>query len=258
MDNEKNSENAPVNWASLVPELFYDLIGRVIPGIAFIIGLVYVLDKTIIHELWEQKLSSGQNFDPPYTFIFILLLGAGYATGLILTFIGDWLCSIFKTYQFKRFLNKFALYDYIKNLAMLPSKLTNKSENELSRSDCEALFQLQHNDVKKNNAREARSLSKSGAEVQLCVNTSAAYIILSIVLILRCIFCKEFSQNLDLIIFAAIAIVTFLAASYRNERFLFRQFSFSAEIKKEKEEEKNSKNQNGEKKGKEKRGREQV
>ena len=29
MGNEQKSEKAQVNWASLVPELFYDLIGRV-------------------------------------------------------------------------------------------------------------------------------------------------------------------------------------------------------------------------------------
>lgn len=303
-DNESSS-NQKITWASLIPDFFYDLIGRVIPGCLFIIGLVYTLDKEIIFKLLEniQITINGSeiviNPDPPFTFIFIVLLGAGYASALILSVIGDLLCNIFKTSQFKYFLKEFNLCDYIKELVSFPTELNNTSLGELKRKDCEILFQIQHDYVKKKYRPQARSLSKSQAEVQLCLNTSAAFLILFLIQIFRLAYLikigslvigkefwqimgslalllaiisisfltsvyrnerfltlaaffvlfliliiilvigKDFWQTMKLLalplVFLAIASISLFAAKYRNKRFLLRQFSFCAEIKKREE-----------------------
>jgi len=262
IDNESSS-NQKITWASLIPDLFYDLIGRVIPGCLFIIGLVYTLDKEIIFKLLEniQITINGLEIvikpDPPYTFIFIVLLGSGYASALILSFIGDLLCSKFKTSQFKNFLEKFNVYGYMKYLVSFqtesipksPEESNNSTESklvkELNIEDCEILFQIQHDYVKKKYRPQARSLSKSQAEVQLCLNTSAAFFVLFFIQIFRLAYLikigslvieKEFWQIMgSLALLLAIASISFFAAKYRNKRFLLRQFSFYAEIKKREE-----------------------
>jgi len=252
MADIKSVTNEANTLTSLIPEFFYVLIGRAIPGCLFIIGLVYALDKTIIFELLLNVSITSKNpdtvlkFNPPYTLIFILLLIVSYASGLILSHFGELLCRIFKTSQFTNFLKEFEQYVYLKTLVTVSTGISNKSMEDLKRKDCEILFQIQHDHVKKKYAPQARSLSQTAAEVQLCIITAAAYIILFPILGIRLIIEKELPQRWVLLfVYAAIAIISFLAARYRNERFLMRQFSFSAEIKRREENPEKPKNKNG-------------
>lgn len=259
MADMESIPNGSNTLTSLIPEFFYVLIGRTIPGFLFIIGLVYALDKKIIYRLLFNESITLKDpeiilkYDPPYTFIFILLLIVSYASGLILSYFGELLCRIFKTSQFINFLKEFEQYVYLKTLVTVSTGISNKSMEDLKRDDCEILFQIQHDHVKKKYASQARSLSQTAAEVQLCIITAAAYLILSIFRILlavfpqiAAIFYDKFSLSWDLLVFPVIAIISFLAARYRNERFLMRQFSFSAEIKRKEENPEKPKNKNGE------------
>jgi hypothetical protein len=264
-DSIKNEANT---WASLIPEFFYVLIGRAIPGCLFIIGLVYALDKTI----FEKLLLNEPKSEHPYSFIFILLLIVSYASGLILSVIGDLLGRIFYIRrQYRKKLEEFkGMANWIWNLALFeyapPTSWEHNDENgkkirpqkndstensnfwyAISNEKCDILFQRQHDHVKKKYAPQARSLSQTAAEVQLCIITAAAYIILFPILGIRLIIEKELPQRwILLIVYAAIAIFSLFAAGYRNERFLKRQFSFSAEIKRWEENPEKPKNKNGE------------
>jgi hypothetical protein len=199
----------------------------------FIIGLVYALDKTIIFELLLNVSIRLKNpdtvlkFDPPYTLIFILLLILSYASGLILSFLGDLLGRKCYNRQYRKMLRDFpAIHKWLRELAEL------KKESPKKDKGCDILFQRQHDYVKQEYAHQARSLSQAEAEGQLCIITSAAYIILCLIQTIKLIIEKEFLQRLTSpIIFLVIAIISFIAALYRNKRFLMRQFSYSAEIK---------------------------
>lgn len=263
MADIKPVTNEANTLTSLIPEFFYVLIGRIIPGFLFIIGLVYALDKTIIFELLLNVSITLKNpdtvlkFNPPYTLIFILLLILSYASGLILSFLGDLLGRIFyirhqyrkKLEEFKGMANwiwKLAAFQYTpptswehndENGKKIRPQKNDSTENSnfwyaISNKKCDILFQIQHDHVKKKYESQARSLSQSAAEVQLCIITSAAFFLLSLVSAL---------SRKTWIIFLVIAIVTLIAAGYRNKRFLMRQFSFSAEIKRREEESENSK-----------------
>ncbi|MCX6583067.1 MAG: hypothetical protein NT166_23060 [Candidatus Aminicenantes bacterium] len=290
MEDIKLPTNEANTLTSLIPEFFYVLIGRAIPGCLFIIGLVYALDKTIIFELLlnvsitSKEPDTVLKFDPPYTLIFILLLILSYASGLMLSVIGDWLGKHYIYLQYREKLFEFpCIIKMLLGLAKIkkvipPEDLENwqttgrKFCQGFSPQECGILFQRQHDYVKQEYAHQARSLSESAAEVQLCINTSAAYLLLFLFQILIIIFqisrvpCSifqvlskpffifqissinffnfvyEFSQRWFLIIvYAAIAIISYFAAKYRNKRFLMRQFSFSVEIKKREDEAENSK-----------------
>ncbi|HLP45621.1 MAG TPA: hypothetical protein VK469_06730 [Candidatus Kapabacteria bacterium] len=294
MEDTESITNEANTWASLIPDFFYVLIGRAIPGCLFIIGLVYALDKTIIDRLLLNESitlnepSIALKYDPPYTFIFILLLIVSYASGLMLSFIGDWLGR--KSYipqQYRKMLEDFPnIIEWLWDLAKfkkngLPKNWESKPEVKkfcegVSDEQCIILFQRQHDYVKQEYAHQARSLSRSEAEGQLLIITAAAYLLLSVIQILiiifsifpitslpfsifqilsrpfyvfkilRINFCNEFSQRwVLLIIFAVIAIFFLFAAEYRNKRFLMRQFSFSAEIKRREENPEKPKNKNG-------------
>lgn len=242
MADTESIKNGSNTLTSLIPDFFYTFIGRVIPGCLFIIGLVYALDKKIIFRLLFNesitlnKPSIAIKYDPPYTLIFVLLLIVSYASGLILSYFGELLCRIYKTCQFKNFLKEFVLYDYIKPLVTVSTEITNKSVDDLNREDCEILFQIQHDHVKKKYESQARSLSQSAAEVQLCIITSAAFFLLTL---------ASLCSGKPWVIFFVIAIATLFAAGYRNKRFLMRQFSFSAEIKRREENPEKPKNKNG-------------
>jgi hypothetical protein len=67
MSDFTNIEPEPNSWLKTIPDSFYEVIGRIIPGGTFIFGLTYTIDQTFLFDLIFKKklpvLSSGLGDD---------------------------------------------------------------------------------------------------------------------------------------------------------------------------------------------------
>jgi len=224
-------KSEPISWTSLLPEFYYDLISRIPSGIIFIIGIAYTLNNKIFTDLMPQ-VKDKQLIEPPYLIIFILLLVAGYISGLVfLTTFGDCLGKGFYRSQYRDNLEK---YSPEKSKWILKkADMSQKSVGKLNNKEIDKVFQIHHDYTKKIYPYASSRLSKSQAEAKLCINTSAAFILLSILTVLKviCLIWKELFK--EIIILAILAITFFVIAFFsrraaikRNERFLSLLDSF--------------------------------
>jgi len=255
MSDNTNVEPEPSSWLTIIPDFFYEVIGRIIPGSTFILGLTYTINQTFLFDLIFKKKIAGEPVDPSYALIFILLLGFSYSLGYFLTPFGDFLgnSSYLKgKWQYKKKLKECSIASKNHYQWLLER---DKSENVvlevdiLSHEQIDSIFQCQHDQVRYNCPNLIRSLSKSQADVQLCINTSAAFLLVFFVSIIidfvipsikayfQIIICLApvvnvcFQKIIGLaakwFVFILVAGGFWWAASYRNKRFLERQFSFS-------------------------------
>jgi len=235
------------SWASVIPEFFYELIGRIIPGGTFILGLIYTINQSFLCEVLF-KTKDGSSIEPSSFLIFNIFLGLSYSSGFLLTPLGDKLCKIYYKGQYKEKFREYKKHgehsQWLWN-EVFNNKKTFPQNGELLDDDVDLLFQNHHNLVKKKYEKQSPSLSKSAADVQLCINTSAAFFIIAIIsplvnLLLFLLVDNPINVLIYLTWVAALIIARgfFWAAYYRNNRFLSRQFSFSLEVQKEREEKK--------------------
>jgi hypothetical protein len=242
-------------WASLIPEFFYELIGRIIPGGTFILGLIYTIDQSFFCEVILKQKMDGASVELPYIVIFIVFLGLSYSAGFLLTPLGDKLGKLYYKCQYKKKFKEYGKHskwlwnEIIDKKKLLESdskksdeaidKTTFPQNGKISNDDVDLLFQDHHNLVKKKYEKQSPSLSKSAADVQLCINTSAAFFIIAIVSLFESMrhlhVGNTLNECISLNVFEALIIAGgfFWAAAYRNRRFLSRQFSFSWEIQRE-------------------------
>src|SRR6266704_1884194 len=66
-------------WASLVPEIYFDLIARVLPGTLFVVALASILYGTDQMKNFVSSLSWA-----PAALTAALILGLGYAAGIMM------------------------------------------------------------------------------------------------------------------------------------------------------------------------------
>lgn len=229
-DNTKVNKE-PTSWFTIIPDFFYEVIGRIIPGGTFIFLLTYTIDQTFLCDLIFKQEINGTRINPSYTLIFILFLGVSYSLGYLLTPFGHYLGKFTYTkWQYEKKFNECSgdhkgwlwekAFDIIEN------------RERLTFEEVELLFQRQHDQVRIKCPDLIRSLSKSQADVQLCINTSAAFSIVFVVSNTSFTATALKESCVNSIIFLLFAVGFWLAAYYRNERFLTRQFSFSKEAQK--------------------------
>jgi hypothetical protein len=223
------------SWFTIIPEFFYEVIGRIIPGGTFIFGLTYIINQAFLFAIFKKQIN-GTEVNP--TLIFIVLLGFSYSLGYFLTPFGHHLGKFF---YFKRQLKKKFNECPEKHCKWLLEKANLEAKSvkdpnhkkgdcvkDLTSEQIELLFQCQHDQIRINRPDLIRSLSKSQADVQSCINTYAAFFI--IVIVLAIIGVIPPPNN----VCSLLAVGFLFAACYRNKRFLERQFSFS-KIAQEKE-----------------------
>jgi hypothetical protein len=237
MSNNTNEEPEPSSWLTIIPDFFYEVIGRIIPGGTFIFGLTSIINQTFLVDLIFKQKINGTDVKPSYTLIFILLLGFSYSLGYFLTPFGHYLGqSSFLKWQYKKKLEDCSIgskkhYDWL----LKKAKIKNVKVDQLSPEAIDSIFQCQHDQVRNNCPEHRRTLSKSQADVQLCINTSAAFLLIFIVSIIIDVIAPAIKASFQIItglaikwyVFILVSSGFWLAASYRNERFLERQFSFS-------------------------------
>jgi hypothetical protein len=249
MPDDSKVNREPTSWFTIIPDFFYEVIGRIIPGGTFIFLLTYTIGPTFLCDLILKQKINGTQINPSYTLIFILFLGFSYSLGYLLTPFGH--CLGKYTYIKWQYNNEFKecsgdhknwiwektydkLYEEKKSEKEEKKESVKKEEKEnkkgLTPDEIESLFQCQHDQVRIKCPDLIRSLAKSQADVQLCINTSAAFLLVLVVSIIKCIACKE--PWINCIVFFLFAVGFWFAAYYRNKRFLARQFSFSREAEK--------------------------
>jgi hypothetical protein len=100
-----------MNFSSWVPQLFYDLIGRVMPGSFLLLIIVWVYDFPIMPYL-QSLTMVDKNKDFPYSIIILLTILVSYMIGIFLGGIGfalskiiDWLKTKRKIEEIAKLLN---------------------------------------------------------------------------------------------------------------------------------------------------------
>lgn len=230
----------PPTWVSLIPEVYFDVISRIPPGVLLVIGLIYAVRPTLWHDLTPGQTTSGNPLQPPYTLLFIFLIGAGYAAGIMLSVCGALLSRLYFRRHFVAAANAFS-----KEVRDWTWKLTSEAPEapdwlKLSKEElqekCGVLYRRQHDHLKAGSRQAMALLPKMDAEAKLCGNTSAACFSLAVLLpAIRCLRFHEFKQCWLLLVLLIGGIVSFLCAWQRNRTFTFRQFSFAEEMRQSEE-----------------------
>ncbi len=154
------SEDAdlPTKLGSIIPSLYYDLIARVCAGVPLLVLL-----------LWQQRELFAPLGDSP-SVAFLLLLGAGYIAGLILTpFSLVW---------------NFPLLPFFNAWFGLPkaSIFINRSKIEIPASESGIdLMSIRNDRVSAIDPAAGATLAKMQAEAVLCKNLTTAFLLLVVV-----------------------------------------------------------------------------
>jgi hypothetical protein len=151
------SEDAdlPTKLSSVIPSLYYDLIARVSAGVPLLALL-----------LWQQReLFAPLGRSPSVAFL--LLLGAGYIAGLLLTpFSPVWSFPLLPFFNARFGLPKFSI---------LPSR----SKTETTKAESGAALMSTRNDrVGAVDPAAGATLAKMQAEATLCKNLTTAFVLL--------------------------------------------------------------------------------
>jgi hypothetical protein len=78
---------------SIIPEVYYDLIARMIPGIIFLL-LFFILTKGFNRQIFLEHIIIGEKI---FSMVGFLLIGLvlSYAFGLMFDVLGDFFCVLF-------------------------------------------------------------------------------------------------------------------------------------------------------------------
>jgi hypothetical protein len=219
-------------WASLIPEVYVDVISRIPPGTLFVLGLLYAVRPTLWRDLAPWQTTSGASVQPPYALLFILLIGGGYSAGIMLTGFGSVLSRFYSHRQFKAVATAFGkeLLGWTWKLAYsLPPP---DCWSSVTREQSEVLYRRQHDHLKARSPHAAALLPKMDAEAKLCRNTAAACLSLLILLpAIRWLRYHEFHQMWLLLVLLLGGLVSYLCALHRNHNFIQRQFSYAEEMR---------------------------
>ncbi len=167
--------------AALIPEFYYDLICRVLPGILLAVLFWWQPLGAPIPE-WIVKLAKEEKIGAiPFTLLFVALVGVGYVLGILISPCGSWLRSLYQEQAWTRVRNDFpSIYDRIVSTykeclagssgecgASAPKTgLTGEPRQPKARN----LSALLDADLKARNAQAQVLLPKLNAEAALCEN----------------------------------------------------------------------------------------
>jgi hypothetical protein len=206
---------------SIVPDLYYDLIARVVPGTAFVVLVILTCEPS-------RRFVTGQDFSKTTlslaTVLLFVLLGLGYTSGLLATSLGNmsrcpytkltWRVAMCGSSELKRVLaEKFGF------------SLTDRTKV----SDCQSCYRRMHDYIRSQDASpRTLVLSKMQAEASLCANLSASALLL---------FCLHLGSNFwlyppgdlrfhsaELLVNFIVVLVASCASIDRNVRLLERHF----------------------------------
>jgi hypothetical protein len=216
--------------ASLVPEIFYDVIARIPPGTLLALAVISLLKVDLFSSNGGYPLSGPNSINvATATILGILLLMAGYVIGLLLTQIGAGIHHIYIVWFWRSWCNP---DDYKAYVAIATNYRVPGLEAEAERHIYECIDRELHEYVKKGNNSASTIIPKMRAEMALCLNLAAGVLIYTI--------CYTFAKSpgelwKKALLILAIFSLTISAAIFREHQLLRRTLAYVGQIKKESE-----------------------
>lgn len=202
------------DWAALIPEFYYDLISRIPAGVILlsVVGLS-TLTQEEINKL-KAWLFGGHLNDFPFILIFIVLLCAGYIISIPLTMFGAIVRASYSRVVWNSITTTYSV------------ELHELEKRYRSKADESRFFRLIHDELKQNNLQARVLLPKMSAEVSLCDNMTAAFLLASLFIMM---FTMTFPKAIYFLLF--FASFSFIGGCYRFHRLMARHISFAKIVK---------------------------
>lgn len=204
------------------PELYYDIFARVLPGSLF---LVTVCLSTTSMDIWKLSFP-----------ILLVLLGAGYAIGMIATPFGQYLLHANKVNRWQTRLNKLSENGYRIFLDTLAHLLNRRLDRVLEEShdrrhwtqeDLHVLEDIMHNYLKLENPHARLLLPKMLAESMMCFNLAVLmFAAVPMSIVGAVVLAGDFRTTvLTVLCELLVATVAWRAGPYRDGRLIERMFA---------------------------------
>lgn len=230
-DSRMDEPKPATTLADAIPELFYDIIVRVIPGFLMIAWFAYF-------EAWHgtipQKITE-LNWAPA-TLLLIVSASAAYAAGMLVAPAGRWLTLLYYPRIFRDVAS--TQHDVIMDLGRhfglrhIPQDATRLSRDALDEiltvELVDRTYQQMHDHLKERAGKPGALLAKKQAETIFCANLAAAAIWLLLISTIPYVVVgpTESFSRIQPIALAVIAAFGLLAGAQNSRRLVERHFSF--------------------------------
>jgi hypothetical protein len=225
------SDEKSESWAYLIPEFYFDLISRVPPGVLIIVAVAYAVMPSAF--AFHQP-SKTTEFEGPTVTLLLLLIGAGYACGILLTYLGS---LIYDTY-FRRIYSEVAnlypesLRRWLWKKIWADEKPFISNWESLSAGDLRLLYRRSHDYIKDRFPYAARLLPKLSAEGKLCDNVAAALLVITIAFpVIRYLSSGSMKEWWPLPVLIISCLYSWAAARHRFRRLAMGQFSYAFQLR---------------------------
>jgi len=207
-------------WNQLVPELYYDLIGRIPAGVIF-----WLLVGAWLAPTFTTVPLSIEHF--PFGVAFVILLLLSYVIGIVIVPIRLLVHNCYRRWAWKKLCAGYAaelscLTDRFRSdvrVSDAPPDFVN-----MSMSETDAFQAFLHEDLKHNNAQARVLLPKMSAEVRLCDNLFTVGVGVGLAHLLTT---WTWAQPIWVWCALAIGILALAAAPYRYLRLLQRRIAYA-------------------------------
>lgn len=198
------------DWAAIIPEFYYDLISRIPAGMVLlsVIGIsVLSQDQMSVLKAW---LFAGKIEGFPFTIIFIIFFCTGYVVSIPLTMLGACVRKLYGHFIWALIKKAYA------------AEVQGLERQYESKADESRFYCLIHDDLKQNNPHALLLLPKMSAEVSLCDNLTAAFVLAVLFVSIFSSVSIKFPAY-----FLCIATFCFVSAGYRFHQLMARHISFA-------------------------------
>jgi hypothetical protein len=214
---------SPTDAVSIIPDLYYDFIARVVPGTVFLVATCFVCEPSRSLLLKRAAALTGVGLT---TTAFLLLLGTGYIVGLLATPFSESIRQLYLRRSWKKALAGSSgteativeLFGYSPNAKPVVLEFCYRRMHDYIRT--------------KDTSSRSRVLSKMQAESSLASNLSTCFSILFFVKV-AVAFVGSWSlwsylqwHSTELVTIIVVLLASFNGAFDRNVRLLQRHFAF--------------------------------
>ncbi len=238
-DTERNTKDH--SDTRLIPELFVDIIARVIPGFIILIASAPILN---VHETewhasvrWEALTTSNWGF----SLAMLIVVGVvSYTVGLLLTVggvvVGDW----WGPWHWRKAIRKEAdltakflgrYRGHIEDHALKDVYAFCKAENKIKvlRASVRTFDSVLLDELKDNDRYAAVILPKMRAEMHLCLHLACGFAVLLCIGVAGHVYTRRLvtkQEGLLAVALGILAVISLVGYHMRNRRLVGRTFSF--------------------------------